>query len=63
MSKKKKNRTEYLEWEDLKMIISGFKQILESNVGNEIEENDDQSNAIVGISDPITDSDNIKQIL
>lgn len=50
---KRKNKTQYTTWEDLKIIISGYKQILESDVGNRDEDikDVDASGSISGFSD------------
>ncbi len=35
---KRKNKTEHTTWEDLKILINSYKQILESDVGNRDED-------------------------
>ena len=35
---KRKNKTQYVTWEDLKIIINSYKQVLESDLGNRDED-------------------------
>lgn len=37
----RKNRTEDITWEDIKILIGGLKRVLESDLGNEIEDLDE----------------------
>lgn len=58
---KRKNRTQYVTWEDLKIIISSYKQVLESDLGNRDEDINDTSGSISDISSTDLDSEQIFQ--
>jgi hypothetical protein len=53
---KRKNRTQYVTWEDLKIIINSYKQVLESDLGNRDEDIDDTSGSISDIFSTDLDS-------
>ncbi len=58
---KRKNRTQYVTWEDLKIIINSYKHVLESDLGNRDEDIDDTSGSIFDISSTDLDSEQIFQ--
>ncbi len=53
---KRKNRTQYVTWEDLKIIINSYKHVLESDLGNRDEDIDDTSGSISDIFSTDLDS-------
>jgi hypothetical protein len=61
MMGKRKNRTQYVTWEDLKIIINSYKQVLESDLGNRYEDINDTSGSISDISSTDLDSEQIFQ--
>lgn len=58
---KRKNKTQYVTWEDLKIIINSYKQVLESDLGNRDEDINDTSGSISDISSTDLDSEQIFQ--
>lgn len=58
---KRKNKTQYVTWEDLKIIINSYKQVLESDLGNRDEDINYTSGSISDISSTDLDSEQIFQ--